>query len=144
MQKELPAETYDKVLKFSKSGDALAKKGKFKEAIADYNEAWQLLPKPKGEWKASTWLLAAIIDAAFFGGYFKTARQALNDVMRMEDSVGNPFLHLRNGQVLFEEGKLDEAAEELMRAYMAEGKKMFADDDPKYYEFLKTRANGLE
>jgi hypothetical protein len=74
--------------------------------------------------------LAAIADAAFLGGFLKTARRALDDVMRLEGSIGNPFLHLRNGQVMFEEGRLDEAADELIRAYMAEGKAIFRDEDP--------------
>jgi tetratricopeptide (TPR) repeat protein len=144
MRQELPSAVHEEIVKRSKRGDALAEEGRYKEAIAEYNEAWQLIPKPKGEWNAATWLLAAIADAAFLGGFLKTARRALDDVMRLEGSVGNPFLHLRNGQVMFEEGRLDEAADELIRAYMAEGKAIFRDEDPKYYAFLATRAQGLE
>jgi tetratricopeptide (TPR) repeat protein len=141
---ELPDQTYRQVLRFSKNGDNLAKKGKFRDAIAEYNNAWELLPEPRRQWNASIWLLAAILDAAFLGGFFKTARKALDDAMSMEESIGNPFLHLRNGQVYFEEGHLDKASEHLMLAYMAEGKDIFREDNPKYYEFLKTRARDLE
>jgi len=53
--------------------------------------------------------------------------------------LGNPFIHLRLGQCALEEGHLDEAAEHLARAYMLEGAEILAEDDPKYFEFLKTR-----
>lgn len=141
---EIPDELHQRIKARSAAGDRLAKKGKFKEAIAEYDEAWQLLPTPRRQWNAAVWLLTAIVDAAFLGGYLKTARKALDDLLTLEGAVGNPFIHLRNGQVLFEEGALDEAAEQLMLAYMAEGKRIFSDDDPKYYAFLGTRARDLE
>lgn len=39
-----------------------------------------------------------------------------------------------------EQGGEDVAADELMRAYMAEGREMFAQEDAKYLAFLSTRA----
>ncbi|WP_284124223.1 hypothetical protein [Parerythrobacter aestuarii] len=141
---ELPDDIYAQIRKHSFVGDELAEKGHFEAAIGRYNKAWDLLPAPKSRWKASTWLLIAIADAAFLGKDFSLAREVLDDLKRMEDAVGNPFILMRNGQVLFEEGKLDEAANEMMLAYMSEGKEIFDRDDPKYYEFLKTRARDLE
>jgi hypothetical protein len=49
-------------------------------------------------------------------------------------------LHLRYGQVLLDGEEPDAAADELMRAYMAEGLEIFASEDPRYLAFLKTRA----
>jgi len=59
--------------------------------------------------------------------------------MHCPDAIGNPFLHLRLGQCCFEKRALDRAADELTRAYMGAGRKIFESDDPKYFEFLKTR-----
>jgi hypothetical protein len=53
--------------------------------------------------------------------------------------VGNPFLHLRRGEVALEQGDEDVATDELMRAYMAEGRDIFATEDAKYLAFLSTR-----
>jgi hypothetical protein len=41
--------------------------------------------------------------------------------------------------VQFGLGNLGRAADELTRAYMGEGAKIFEGEDPKYFEFLKTK-----
>jgi hypothetical protein len=61
--------------------------------------------------------------------------------MTCPGAIGNPFLHLRRGQILLDQGENDAAADELMRAYMAEGADIFADEDPRYLSFLRTRAD---
>jgi hypothetical protein len=98
------------------------------------------VPEPKDEWGASTWILGAIGDAAFLGGYKTLAREALEDAMHCPDAIGNPFLHLRLGQVLLDEDEPDRAADELIRAYMGAGPEIFVGEDPRYLAFLKTRA----
>jgi hypothetical protein len=60
--------------------------------------------------------------------------------MTCPGGLGNPFLHLRFGQILFESGDHDLAADELIRAYMGAGDEIFENEDPKYLNFLKTRA----
>jgi hypothetical protein len=84
--------------------------------------------------------LAAIGDAAFLGGYRTTALEALQDAMICPGAIGNPFLHLRLGEVLYDMGELDAAANELIRAYMWDGEEIFAAEDPRYLAFLRTRA----
>ena len=137
---ELDPLIYDRVKALSAEGDALAGASQFEAAIAKYNEAWALIPEPKGDWNASTWLLAAIGDACFLGGYNTSAREALEFAMQCPDAIGNPFLHLRLGQVLFEASDLDRSADELMRAYMEASDDIFANEDSKYLTFLATRA----
>jgi tetratricopeptide (TPR) repeat protein len=136
---ELEPRVHKKLKALCAEGDRLAEGGKYEQAISKYNEAWKLLPQPPLEWEASTWVLAAIGDAAFLGGYYKSAIDALEYAMHCPGAVGNPFLHLRLGQCYFEKGALEAAADQLTRAYMAEGRKIFENDDAKYFEFLKTR-----
>jgi hypothetical protein len=52
---------------------------------------------------------------------------------------GNPFLHMRYGQVLFDAGELDAAAEQLAAAYAVAGADVFEAQDEKYLRFLGTR-----
>ena len=137
---ELDDETYEMVKRYSSEGDELAEAERYREAIETYNRAWRLLPEPKSEWNAATWLLAAIADAAFLGGYYGSAREALDYVVYCPDALGNPFLHLRRGQVLFEQDEMDGAADELMRAFMGGGADLFENESPKYLDFLRTRA----
>lgn len=139
-RKELDPSVYAKIKAFCVKGDELAEIGDFVGAIAEYNKAWLLIPEPKNEWNTATWVLAAVADVAFLGGYNTTAREALAYAMTCPGGIGNPFLHLRYGQVLFDAGEMDAAANELIRAYMAEGGDIFSNEDPKYLKFLKTRA----
>jgi tetratricopeptide (TPR) repeat protein len=140
MPAELDDSTYAQITEFAAQGDELASQGAYRDAIKIYNKGWELLPEPKSDWSAATWLLAAIADAAYLGGFLTSARQALDYVMSCPDAIGNPFLHLRRGEVLFEQGELDAAADELMRAYMGAGMAIFEREPAKYLNFLKTRA----
>ena len=45
--------------------------------------------------------------------------------MRCSDALGNPFIHLQLGQCQFELGNEQIAADELTRAYVAEGNDIF-------------------
>jgi len=138
--RELDESVHRDVTRLCAAGDELAEQGRYEEAVAEYNKAWELIPEPKTDWNASTWILAAIADACFMIGKNKSARQALESAMTCPGGLGNPFLHLRLGQVLFDAGELDGAADDLMRAYMGGGPEIFEAEDPKYLTFLKTRA----
>ena len=136
---ELPSTVHDAITHFCADGDTLAGAGKYEEAVAKYNRAWEIEPEPKSQWNASTWILAAIADAAFLGNYKGSAREALEYAMICPDAIGNPFLHLRLGQVLLDAGEHDRAANELMRAYMGAGADLFASEDERYLSFLRGR-----
>jgi tetratricopeptide (TPR) repeat protein len=138
--KELDPAIHEAIKAHGARGDVLAAARAFEEAIAEYNRAWTLVPNPKNQWNASTWILAAIADAAFLAGYKTSAREALQYAMTCPGAIGNPFLHLRYGQVLLDAGERDAAADELMRAYMSEGSEIFAAEDKRYLDFLKSRA----
>ena len=136
---ELPDALHDKVVALSEAGDSLAEDGNYRKAIETYIEALELLPQPSTQWEAATWLLTAIGDANFLSGNFEYAGKALSDAMHCPGAIGNPFIHMRLGQVHFELGNLDRAADELARAYLQEGKVIFEADDPKYLEFVKSK-----
>lgn len=137
---ELPPKVLATIQSLCAEGDKLAAGRKFEEAISRYDRAWQLVPDPKNHWNASTWILAAIADAAFLSGYKTSAREALEYAMSCPRAVGNPFLHLRLGQVLYDAGEHDRAADELMRAYMGGGAELFETEDASYLSFLRSRA----
>ena len=97
------------------------------------------MPEPKTDWEAATWLLGTIGNANFLAGDFEAGRDNLSTAMHCPGAIGNPFLHLRLGQCQLELGNHDRAADELARAYMAEGHRIFIGQDAKYLTFLKTR-----
>lgn len=141
---ELSEATHSEIQRLSAKGDALANERKYSEAIPVYWQAWDLLPEPKTEWEAATWLLAAIGDANFLGRDYTAGKDNLTTAMHCPNAIGNPFLHLRLGQCQFELGVLDRAADELMLAYMGAGSDIFKDQDPKYLRFLQSKAKGIE
>lgn len=139
MSPELPESLHKKIQRLSAEGDALAESSAYEAAISKYNEAWELVPEPKSDWEASTWLLAAIGDACFLSGYFKSGIEALEYSLHCPGGLGNPFIHLRLGQCLLEKDDTKSSADHLCRAYMHEGKEIFSAENPKYFEFLKTQ-----
>jgi tetratricopeptide (TPR) repeat protein len=136
---ELPPDLHERIRVFCSEGDALVSKGAHREAIEQYNQAYKLIPEPKQEWEASTWVLAAIGDVCFASGYFTSGQKALAFAMQCPKGIGNPFLHLRLGQCEFELGHKDQAADELARAYMGAGAEIFEREDEKYFVFVKSQ-----
>ena len=136
---ELPDHVHQQIQKLCAEGDALSEAKNYEQAVARYNEAWTLVPEPKANWNASTWIMAAIGDACYLGGFMTSAFDALSYSMHCPGGLGNPFLHLRLGEVLFERGEHDQAADELARAYMGGGEEIFANENAKYRAFLAAR-----
>jgi hypothetical protein len=135
---ELDDAVYERIQALCAEGDALAKTARYPAALKRYWAAWDLLPEPQTDWEAATWILGAIGDANYLGGDFVACRDNLSMAMHCPEAIGNPFLHLRLGQCRFELGNLDDAADELARAYMGAGNEIFEGAE-KYFEFLKTR-----
>lgn len=138
--KELDKKCHAQIVALCEAGDAFAEKDEFEKALDQYNKAFDLVPEPKNEWGASTWILTAIGDVCFLNDDTLGALKALRYAMACPDAIGNPFLHLRYGQVLYDLEEHDRAADELMRAYMGAGVEIFEGEDPYYLEFLKKHA----
>ncbi|MDX8395048.1 MAG: hypothetical protein R8K22_01380, partial [Mariprofundaceae bacterium] len=113
-------------------------KDKCDKAIEKYKEALVLIPEPITDWEVSTWVYVAIGDARFKEMNYEKALMSFSNAICCPSGTGNPFIHLRLGQCEFELGDLIQALDELLRAYMGGGKDIFYEDDPKYYNFLKS------
>ena len=110
---ELEDAVNDQIQRHCAKGDDSAKQALYPDALKEYWAAWDLLPEPKTQWEAATWILAAVGDANYLSGDFVAGRDNLSHAMHCPDAIGNPFLHLRLGQCQFEVGNLDRAADEL-------------------------------
>ena len=127
-----------RISELSEEGDEWAEIEDYSQAVQKYEEALALLPDPVTDWTASTWLFTAIGDAWYLAEDFERAQDAFRQVMFCPGSFDNPFIHLRRGQVYFELGNLHRAENELTSAYMLAGAAIFANEDPKYFEHLKS------
>jgi len=139
MVKELSDKVHSQITALCKQGDEQANGGNYEGAFRYYLDALELLPANHQEWKAATWIYVAIGDACFKGRKYDKAFQAFANALKCPEGLGNPYIHLRLGQVQFERGNLTDAADELTRAYMGAGMEIFMEDDPKYLEFLETK-----
>jgi tetratricopeptide (TPR) repeat protein len=144
MASNIDDDTYSRILELSRQGDAYTKQKDFAKAIECYPQAFDLVPEPFEAYKASTWLLTAIGESYLLIDDYEEARHALQEAMYCPGAIGNPYVHLKLGQAQFELGNFQRAQDELARAYIIEGKEIFEDEDPKYYEYLKTFLQGVE
>ncbi len=136
---ELPVDIYAEITQRCRKGDELAETGKFVEAKDEYIAALKLLPSEPREWEAATWIYVAIGDVHLRMHNFDKAFKCFFNAVQCPQGLGNPYIHLRLGQMYYEEEQFDKAADELARAYMGAGMDIFMEDDPKYLAFLETR-----
>jgi tetratricopeptide (TPR) repeat protein len=129
---KLDDSVYQAIEQHCTEGDRLTEAGDFDPALAEYHKAWALLPDPQRAWEAATWIQIAIADACFFAARFQEAEHALAYAQTCPGGLGNPYIDLRLGQVLFELNEMDAACECLRRAYEAGGEELFEDEEDKY------------
>jgi tetratricopeptide (TPR) repeat protein len=135
--KELDTKTHKKIKEFSKLGDSFFDDKNYDLALKQYNFALELVPLPKNDWEASTWLYTAIGDVYFAQNLFDKASNAFYEALNCPGGIGNPFIYLRLGQSLFELNNIEKSEEYLMSAYMLEGKKIFKGEKKKYLKHLQ-------
>jgi hypothetical protein len=146
-QVTLPEEQFSFIQSACSKADALLEEGTREStvnAFRGYAGALAELPEPTHSWHAAGWILSRMGECYFRIGSFEQAQDLYADLMWHPGAIGNPWIHLRKGQINFELGEMDKAGGELIRAYMGGGKDIFSLEDPKYYEYLKTVAEGLE
>jgi tetratricopeptide (TPR) repeat protein len=141
---ELPDDVYDELTALCKRGDEHARNGELDEAYECYTAAWDLIPEPKGDWEASTWVLSAGGDIHFARANFEKALNQFLRAMQCPGGLGNPYIHLRIGQCQFEKGNIAGASENITRAYMGGGPELFEQEHPKYLAHLRTILEGIE
>jgi tetratricopeptide (TPR) repeat protein len=139
MQTELTDEIHARIKSLCADGDLWAERKDYESALKKYLEASELLPEPILAWEAATWIFAAVGDAHFHSGNIKEAYNAFSKATHCPGGIGNPFLHLRLGEIQFELGNELVAADELTRAYMAGGSNIFKGEPDKYFDFIKLR-----
>jgi hypothetical protein len=133
----LPAKLYKEVQARCHEGERLMMAANHNKAFHQFLQALDLLPEPRAQWNAAGWILVAIGENAIRAGSFRAAEQPLQDAMWAPGTIGNPWVHLRLGQVKFELGDLDRATDELARAYMGGGRDIFEGQDPKYFALVE-------
>lgn len=134
---ELDNKIYTQIVQLCEEGDSLFEEEEFDKAIEMYSNALELLPLPKSNWEASTWIYTALGDTYFINDDFETAKNHFYNALNCPDGISNPLILLRLGESLFECGDFEKAKEYLLKAYMLEGYKIFHEEDDKYFDLIK-------
>nr|WP_237763067.1 tetratricopeptide repeat protein [Paenibacillus sp. A3] len=121
MAVQLSDSTYSEITALSKQGDDLVKAGDLEAGKHKYVAALRLLPENHQEWEAAAWLYVAIGDVHFRMKNYDKAFKCFFNAVQCPKGLGNPYIHLRLGQLYYEQENLEKAADELTRAYMGGG-----------------------
>ena len=138
---ELDNNIHHQVTILSEQGDSFIENGNHVDAIKKYNLALGLLPAPKEQWEASTWLYVAIGDAFFYADNYQATYDYFMNALNCPDATDNPFIHLRVGQALYHLEHYDKSIDSLLKAYMLDGEEVFENEDDMYLIFLKSKVN---
>jgi len=125
----LSAEISRRLDELAVTGNRLLDRRDYSGARYAWQQAMDLLPEPKRDWEASTWLYASIGDSFYHEQKFRDAKDALEDSLNCPDGHANPFILYRLGQTLVRLREEKEGIEFLLRAYMLDGQDIFASDD---------------
>jgi tetratricopeptide (TPR) repeat protein len=136
---KLPDDLRQMIDQLCRKGDQFAQIDQLDDALDQYEAAWALLPEPRNQWPAATWILMAAGDVYFEKRDFVTAAETLQESLDYPDGDSNAFILLRLGQSLFEMGDLNSASNALVAAHRSDGDAIFVDEDPKYLAFVKTQ-----
>lgn len=136
--------TMEKIEALISQADDFLDEGETSQARERFETALGVVPSPHQDYEVATWLLTAMADAHFFDRNFEAAAGVLAKALEGAGGSGNPFVHLRLGQCHLELGDETQAADQLSRAFMGDGEKVFADEDPKYLRFLKSKLTAPE
>lgn len=107
------------------------------QAIDTYEQAYGLIPEPKQESELAMIALCSIGELHFLQGEWNLAFEDFSEAVKCREGLGNPHIHMRLGQLQYERGNMQRAADEFMRAYMGAGNDMFGGEDPKYFDLIR-------
>lgn len=136
--REMDDRLYERITALCDSGNRKSDAGRHREAIADFESALALIPKPVEEWEAATWTLVALGDCRFLLGDYAGARRHLEQALDCPDIDGSEFLILRLGQARYETGDEEGAKEALQSALEMGGEELFEGEDAKYLALARS------
>jgi hypothetical protein len=114
--------------------DSSIRNGKFKDAYDILFKTYNSLPKNEMDGQIGRYLLIRIAHIYIYSKMWDEAMGMMVDIMHYPNSVGNPLLHLRVGQIALELKNRDIYQDNLSRALIMGGLDVFSDEDIKLKE----------
>lgn len=136
---ELDQVTYDEILNLCQVGDEFVEAGQYDQGIIKYKEALQLIPEPRNQWEATTWVCAAMGDACYMKKEYKRAKKYFIEALNYRGGMTNAFVLMRVGQCHYHLEDVEKAKKYFQRAYELEGKELFEEEDTIYLKLITTK-----
>lgn len=136
--KDLEPELKTQVVELCNKAIEAQEEERYHASNRSLQKVYELLPEPKGEWKAYIWLISNIADNHFEQDEYQAASEKFNEVFELDSaSNDNAYLCLRRGQCALELENEEAAKTLLARAFELEGKELFEDEHSKYLKAAK-------
>ena len=134
---ELSEKLYEAITNLLDEGDELVERGKYKEAIAYYEEAMNRLPEPTEDWTLFDTIAICIGDSYYEMGEYIVADRFYTMSLTRGSGIENPYVWYVKGRNLIKLGNKEEAIDALMRAYMLDGTDVFDTDDGEFLSYIE-------
>ena len=134
---ELSEKLYEAITNLLDEGDELVERGKYKEAIAYYEEAMNRLPEPKEDWTLFDTIAICIGDSYYEMGEYIVADRFYTMSLTRGSGIENPYVWYVKGRNLIKLGNKEEGGDALMRAYMLDGTDVFDTDDGEFLSYIE-------
>ena len=134
---ELSEKLYEAITNLLDEGDELVERGKYKEAIAYYEEAMNRLPEPKEDWTLFDTIAICIGDSYYEMGEYIVADRFYTMSLTRGSGIENPYVWYVKGRNLIKLDNKGEGVDALMRAYMLDGTDVFDTDDGEFLSYIE-------
>ncbi|MFC2276075.1 MAG: tetratricopeptide repeat protein [Prevotella nigrescens] len=134
---ELSEKLYEAITNLLDEGDELVERGKYKEAIAYYEEAMNRLPEPKEDWTLFDTIAICIGDSYYEMGEYIVADRFYTMSLTRGSGIENPYVWYVKGRNLIKLDNKEEGVDALMRAYMLDGTDVFDTDDGEFLSYIE-------
>jgi tetratricopeptide (TPR) repeat protein len=95
------------------------------------------LDEPKTSSEFAVMLFAGIGEAYFLQSIWEQSYEYFSKALKSKGGSSDPYLNLRIGQILFEQGNLKKSEKALLKAYKGSGHFIFDGEDKKYFELIR-------
>ncbi|MEP2237455.1 MAG: hypothetical protein ABJI22_03775 [Maribacter sp.] len=105
--------------------------------VEELMKIYESLTDDQKRTRAGRYVIIHIAEVCFSERWIEDAFDNFNFAMQFKDTVGNPFLHLRLGQLNYLVQNKDKMHDDLSRALIMAGESIFKEEDPKLIEMVK-------
>lgn len=132
---ELSDSTYEIITQLVDEAENDCRRNDFRSSISKYKKAARLLPKPRYEWEAYSWLMCGIGLNYVEIENWQEAFKFLNYSLLSSDEMVDASVWFHTGQALYKMGRFDESKDYLIKAFIL-NKGVFDKHDPEYKAFI--------